>query len=71
MKYGVDELFGDGDKDDIDLDLREILGPSVDGEWQPEETEGEEEAGGSGDGGTGGEKMDTTEDEVRDKDCGL
>ncbi|XP_052802609.1 chromodomain-helicase-DNA-binding protein 1-like [Mya arenaria] len=53
LKYGVDELFGDGDEDrdggdgaDSELDFRKILGPTADGEWQLEE----EETGASGDG---------------------
>ena len=33
--------------DDVDLDFKVILGPTADGEWQPEETKVEEEANGS------------------------
>ena len=51
----MDELFGDGAKDDIDLDLQAILGPSIDGAWQPEETGGEADSE--------EEKMETAERE--------
>ncbi|XP_053383747.1 chromodomain-helicase-DNA-binding protein 1-like [Mercenaria mercenaria] len=51
LKYGVDELLSGNHGDDIDLDFKDILGPTADGEWQPEETAGEEEDNGSEDEG--------------------
>ncbi|KAH3882424.1 hypothetical protein DPMN_006363 [Dreissena polymorpha] len=37
LKYGVDELFGEGGNEEVKLDLKAILGPTSSGEWQPEE----------------------------------
>lgn len=42
LKYGADELLSGNHGDDLDLDFKDILGPTVDGEWQPEETEVDE-----------------------------
>lgn len=38
----MDELFGEGAGGEVDIDLQAILGPTVGGEWQPEETTGAE-----------------------------
>ena len=40
--FGVDELMKEGADDEPDLDFTKFLGPTVSGEWQPEE-QGEEE----------------------------
>lgn len=45
MKYGVDDLLSGNHGDDIDLDFKVILGPSVDGEWQPDEEDNAGETG--------------------------
>ncbi|OWF36362.1 Chromodomain-helicase-DNA-binding protein 1-like [Mizuhopecten yessoensis] len=37
LKFGVDTLLDDNDTDETDVDFTQILGPSVNGEWQPEE----------------------------------
>lgn len=46
MKYGVDELLSGNHGDDLDIDFKAILGPTLDGEWQPEETDDMEETEG-------------------------
>lgn len=45
LMYGVDDLFKDKQLDEVDLDIEDIIGPTVGGEWQPqEEDSGNEEA---------------------------
>ena len=41
--YGVDELLKDSDDVKTEVDFKKFLGPTVGGEWQPEEKEAEEE----------------------------
>ena len=37
--FGVDELMKESEDDAVDVDFAKFLGPTVGGEWQPEEEE--------------------------------
>ncbi|XP_033752107.1 chromodomain-helicase-DNA-binding protein 1-like [Pecten maximus] len=37
LKFGVDSLLNEEDADEPDIDFTKILGPSINGEWQPDE----------------------------------
>ena len=40
--FGVDELMKDSDDSESEVDFTKILGPTVSGEWQPEEQEADD-----------------------------
>ncbi|XP_060086323.1 chromodomain-helicase-DNA-binding protein 1-like [Ylistrum balloti] len=37
LKFGVDSLLNEDETDELDVDFTKILGPSINGEWQPDE----------------------------------
>lgn len=37
LKFGVDSLLNEEDNDEPEIDFTKILGPSINGEWQPDE----------------------------------
>ena len=39
LKFGVDKLFEDKDSSIEDTDLEQMLGPTVNGQWQAEDTQ--------------------------------